>query len=100
MGVISAMTNRLCKIQNIFCVMIVSCNLQQEDKLNHNISLSTRLLVKRGPRFVEHWSIIIPYTDINHFTDKRHVYCNYDSNVSVRWADTGIDLLQLASAKY
>jgi len=40
-AVISIMTNRLCKIQNIFYLMNFPCISQQEHKCNDTISLST-----------------------------------------------------------
>jgi hypothetical protein len=38
----------------------------------------------------------ILYTDTENFIVRRHFYCNYDPNISVRWADTNIVLFQLA----
>jgi hypothetical protein len=49
------------------------------------------------PRFANHWYNITLYTLVQHFTDRRHLYCTISSNVSVHWADTV--LLQLARDK-
>jgi hypothetical protein len=34
-----------------------------------------RPLDNRGPHFDNHWTSIILYTAIQHFTDRRHLYC-------------------------
>jgi hypothetical protein len=40
--------------------------------------------------------LVLSYRDIENFTNRRYFYCTISSNVSVRWADTDIVLLQLA----
>jgi len=76
------MTNRLCKTQILFRIMIFLCFLQQKVKFNHTfpVNRTRRPLGNRGPCFDNHWSSIIPYTDIRHFIDRWHLYWTISSN--------------------
>ena len=82
--------------------MLYPCTFQQEDKINNTFSLpNSRPLGNSGLNFEKTVPILYYtlYTDIEYFTDRRHLYCIITSNVSVRWADTDIVLVKLARAK-